>query len=76
MFWFGEDMEKKIVDVYKKLEGMIMMIVRDLFLNVMFKEELYDVEIFKVRICRWKVLVVVGSSGLRVYERKIYGKFK
>lgn len=43
-------MERKIVEVYKKLEGMFLLIVRDVFFNVMFKEEFYDVEIFKVKV--------------------------
>lgn len=74
--WSGEDMEKKIADAHKKLEGMTTTIARDSFLNVMSKEELYDAEIFKARTCRRKVLVAVGSSGLRVYERKTHGKLK
>lgn len=74
--WCREDMERKIADAHKKLEGMSSPIARDAFLNVMSKEELYDAEIFKAKAGRQKVLIAVGSSGLKVYERRTHGKLK
>ena len=74
--WSRDDMERKITDAHKKLEGMSATVARDAFLNVMSKQELYDAEIFKARTCRQKVVVAVGSSGLKVYEKNIHGKLK
>lgn len=69
-------MERKIAEAHRKLEGMSSSVARDAFLNVMSKEELYDAEIFKAKAARQKVLVAVGSSGLKVYERRTHGKLK
>ena len=74
--WSRDDMERKIADAHKKLQGMTPTVARDAFLNVMSKEELYDSEIFKAKEGRRKVLVAVGSSGLKVYERRTHGKLK
>lgn len=74
--WCRDDMERKIAEAHRKLEGMSSSIARDAFLNVMSKEELYDAEIFKAKSGGQKVLVAVGSGGLKVYERRTHGKLK
>lgn len=74
--WCREDKERKVAEAHKKLEGMSSSAARDAFLNVMSKEELYDAEIFKAKAGRRKVLVAVGSGGLKVYERRTHGKLK
>ncbi|XP_074613295.1 E3 ubiquitin-protein ligase MYLIP-like [Acropora palmata] len=74
--WPGEDMERKIAGSHRNLEGTSSTIARDAFLNIMSKEDLYDAEVFKARTGRQKVLVAVGSNGLRVYERRTHGKLK
>lgn len=74
--WSREDMERKIAEAHRKLEGMSSTVARDAFLNVMSKDELFDAEIFKAKASGQKVLVAVGSSGLKVYERRTHGKLK
>lgn len=74
--WCRKDMERKIAEAHRNLEGMPSTAARDAFLNVMSKEELYDAEIFKAKASGQKVLVAVGSSGLKVYERRTHGKLK
>ena len=69
-------MGMKIAEAHRNLEGMPSTAARDAFLNVMSKEELYDAEIFKAKASGQKVLVAVGSSGLKVYERRTHGKLK
>lgn len=74
--WCREDMDRKIAQAHQNLEGMSSSVASDAFLNVMSKEELYDAENFKAKQGRQKVLVAVGSSGLKVYERRTHGKLK
>lgn len=74
--WTNREVEKQVAEAHRKLEGMESSAARDTFLNVMSKEELYDAEIFKAKTGHQKVLVAVGSSGLKVYERRTNGKLK
>ena len=74
--WSKEDMERQVTEAHKKLQGMSSPVARDAFLNVMSNDELYDAEIFKAKAGRQKVLVAVGSNGLKVYERRTHGKLK
>lgn len=74
--WGREDMDAKIAEAHQKLQGMPSSVARDSFLNVMSKEELYDAENFKAKTGKQKVMVAVGSSGLKVYERRTHGKLK
>lgn len=74
--WSKEDMERKIAESHRNLEGTSSTIARDAFLNIISKEDVYDAEVFKARTGRQKVLVAVGSNGLRVYERRTHGKLK
>lgn len=74
--WTNREVEKQVAEAHRKLEGMESSAARDTFLNVMSKEELYDAEIFKAKTGHQKVLVAVGSSGLKVYERRANGKLK
>lgn len=75
-FWTNREVEKQVAEAHRKLEGMESSAARDTFLNVMSKEELYDAEIFKAKTGHQKVLVAVGSHGLKVYERRTNGKLK
>ena len=74
--WANREVEKQVAEAHRKLEGMESSAARDTFLNVMSKEELYDAEIFKAKTGHQKVLVAVGSSGLKVYERRTNEKLK
>ena len=74
--WTNREVEKQVAEAHRKLEGMESSAARDTFLNVMSKEELYDAEIFKAKTGHQKVLVAVGSNGLKVYERRTNGKLK
>lgn len=74
--WPQKEMGKQVFEEHAKLEGMISQVARDRFLNFMAKKELYNAEIFKAKTGGNKVLVSVGSSGMKVFERKTNGKLK
>ena len=74
--WPQDEMEEEVAKVHASLKGTDTKTARDNFLNEMAKEDLFDAEIFKAKAGGEKVLVAVGSSGLKVYERKPHGRLK
>jgi hypothetical protein len=74
--WPRHLMEEEVAKVHASLKGTDSKTARDTFLHEMAKEDLFDAETFKAKAGREKVLVAVGSSGLKVYERKAHGQLK
>lgn len=74
--WPQDLMEEEVAKVHASLKGTDSKTARDNFLNEMAKEDLFDAETFKAKACGEKIMVAVGSSGLRVYERKPHGRLK
>ncbi|KAK3711930.1 hypothetical protein QZH41_009432, partial [Actinostola sp. cb2023] len=68
--------EEEVTKAHASLKGTASKTARDIFLSELAKEELFDAETFKAKASGQKVLVAVGSTGLKVFERKLDGKLK
>lgn len=74
--WPREMMDEEVAKAHASLKGTLSTTARDTFLSEMAKEDLYDSETFKAKAGGQKVVVAVGSTGLKVFERKSHGQLK
>lgn len=68
--WTRQVIMKKISEEKKLLRGMTPKAAQLAFLNLLAKAEMYDCEIFKAKALGEKVVVAVGKSDLKVFERR------